>query len=260
MHPIPLAAAIAVAASVVVPPAAGAATLHQDGRTPHRVLLQDASGETNLLSVRGTQSVIIEDLNAPITIAGVPTCMPLDAYTVSCAAVRRVELDLGAGTDHVNVDTRHAVAIEGGAGNDHYLAAASGVPSRVDFDGGIGFDTANYFYATAGVEVAVDLDGGDGRPGDDDRIRRDVESVVGSQFDDVLAGSDRTTRLSGNDGDDRIGGGSAAEELLGGAGDDRIDARDGASDTVDCGGQALDRALVDRDAEAAITGCAEVGG
>jgi Ca2+-binding RTX toxin-like protein len=128
----------------------------------------------------------------------------------------------------------------------------------VDFAGGIGLDMANYFFASAGVNVAVDLEAGDGRPGDDDRIRRDVESVVGSSFADVLAGSHRTTRLAGSDGDDRITGGSGPEELSGGPGADRIDARDGTADTIDCGGQTLDRAVVDFGAEAAITGCGEI--
>jgi Ca2+-binding RTX toxin-like protein len=254
----PLAAAVAITAAVAVPSVADAATLYQDGRAPHRVLLQDATGETNLVTVEGSQSVLIHDTNIPITVAGVPTCMPLDAHTVSCAAVRRVELDLGAGPDHAIIDTPHAVEIEGGAGSDRYVAFGAGAPSRVDFSGGIGLDTANYFYATTGVDVAVDLEARDGRPGDDDRIRRDVESVIGSSFGDVLTGSPRTTRLAGQDGDDRITGGTGPEELSGGRGDDRIDARDGAADTIDCGGQALDHAAVDLDAEAAITRCAEV--
>jgi hypothetical protein len=80
-----LTAAVAVAAAVAVPSAAHGATVHNDGRSPHRILLQDERGETNLVSVEGTRSVVIHDLNAPITVAGVPTCMPLDANTVSCA-------------------------------------------------------------------------------------------------------------------------------------------------------------------------------
>lgn len=258
MHPIPLAVTVAIAAAVAVPSVASGATIHQDGRTPHRILFQDEIGETNLVTVEGKQSILIHDTNMPIEIDGVPTCMPLDAYTVSCAAVRRVELDLGIGPDNVIVDTPHPVEIEGGNGRDRYVAHATGAPSRVDFDGGIGLDTANYFYAAAGVHVAVDREAGDGRPGDDDRIRRDVESVIGSAFDDVLVGDDLTMRLSGEDGADRITGGTGPEELLGGAGNDRIDARDGASDTIDCGGQLFDHATVDFDAEAAITRCAEV--
>ena len=258
MSRIHLTAAVAIAAAVALPSIAHGATLHQDGRTPHRILLQDEAGETNLISVEGAQSVVIHDANKPITVAGVPTCMPLDPRTVSCAAVRRIELDLGVGPDVAVIDTPHPVSLEGGNGPDRYVALASRWPSRVDFAGGIGRDVANYFFATAGVDVSVDLEAGDGRPGDDDRIHRDVEEVIGSEFADVLAGSPHTVRLAGSDGDDQITGGTGAEILSGGPGNDRIDARDGAPDTVDCGGQTFDRAAVDIDAEASITGCAQI--
>ena len=146
-----LTAAVAVAVAVAVPSVAHGATLHEDGRSPHRILLQDERGETNLVSVEGTRSVVIHDLNAPITVAGVPTCMPLDANTVSCAAVRRVELDLGDGPDNARVATPLPVSIDGGPGNDRYVAYATDWPARVDFAGGIGLDVANYGFATAGV-------------------------------------------------------------------------------------------------------------
>lgn len=81
--------------------------------------------------------------------------------------------------------------------------------------------------------------------------------MFGSQFDDVLTGSPRTVQLEGFDGDDRITGGSGAEALSGGDGNDRIDARDGAPDRIDCGGQALDWAVVDG-AEAFVTRCAAI--
>jgi hypothetical protein len=259
MSRIVLTAALAIAAAVAVPSVAHGATLHQDGRTPHRILLQDESGETNRVSVEGSRSVVIHDTTAPITVAGVPTCMPLDVNTVSCAAVPQIDLDLGAGPDIAVISTPHPVSLDGGAGNDRYVAQATGAPSRVDFAGGIGLDVANYGFATAGVNVSVDLEAGDGRPGDDDRIRRDVESVFGSQFADVLAGSPHTQQLLGLQGDDHITGGSGEELLSGGRGNDRIDARDGAPDIVDCGGQPFfDWAAVDIDAEASITGCAEI--
>jgi hypothetical protein len=260
MSRILLSTVVVVVAAVAVPSAAQGATLYQDGRASHRILLQDESGETNLVSVEGSRSVVIHDANAPITVDGVPGCMPVDPRTVSCSASarRRIELDLGAGPDVAIVATPRPVAIEGGNGPDRYVSRAQDWPSRVDFDGGIGLDVANYFFATAGVEVALDLEAGDGRPGDDDRIRHDVETVLGSQFDDVLAGSAYTMQLAGNDGDDQITGGSGPELLSGGDGQDRIDARDGAPDSVDCGGQLLDWAAVDLSGEAAVTGCAQV--
>jgi hypothetical protein len=251
-------AAVAVVAAVAVPSVSHGATIHQDGRTPHRILLQADPGETNLISVEGSKSVLISDLTVPISVDGVPTCMPLDAYTVSCAAVKRLELDLGDGPDVANISTAVPVELEGGAGRDRYVSTATSAPSRVDFSGGIGLDTANYFYSTAGVDVAVDVEEGDGRPGDDDRILDDVESVIGSQHADVLSGSDRTVRLDGQDGDDRITGGTAPEVLVGGPGNDQIDARDGVADTVDCGGWLLDRATVDLGLDLSV-GCASVG-
>ena len=257
-HRILLVAAVAIAAAVAVPSVAEGATIHQDGRTPHRLLLQDDTDQTNFVTVEGSRAVVFHDTLVPIKIDGAPTCMPLDPYTVSCSAVRRVELDLGIGTDVATIDTPHPVSIDGGPGNDRYNALATGAPSRVSYAGGIGLDTASYGHATTGVHVAVDLEAGDGRPGDDDRIFRDVENVLGSQFADVLVGSHRTVQLSGLDGNDQITGGIAEELLSGGWGADRIDARDGAPDTVDCGGQPLDRAAVDIGAEASIIGCAEI--
>ena len=258
MPRIPLVVAVAMAAAVAVPSVAHGATLHQDGRTPHKLLLQDELGETNLVSVEGSHGVVIRDLNAPITLASVPTCMPLDARAVSCSAVRRIELDLGDGPDNARIATPHEVEIEGGAGNDRYVTQATDGPSRVDFDGGIGTDVANYFFATTGVRVSVDLSDGDGRPGDDDRIRRNVETVFGSTFADVLVGGPHAEHLAGFDGDDQITGGVGEDVLSGGPGNDRIDARDGEPDAIDCGGWLLDWAAVDIDAEASVTGCAQV--
>ena len=116
---------------------------------------------------------------------------------------------------------------------------------------------ANYFYATEGVRVGVDGAPFDGRPGDNDRIDRTVETVFGSAFDDELTGTQREQRLFGFDGNDQISGGPAADELHGGDGHDRIDARDGELDTIDCGGELLDSVTVDS-AETSILGCAEI--
>ena len=76
-------AAVAVAAIAALPQVAQGATLHQDGR--HRILLQDTAGDANLVTVDGSHRVLIEDINVPIEIDGVPACMPVDAYSVSCA-------------------------------------------------------------------------------------------------------------------------------------------------------------------------------
>src|SRR4051812_38710461 len=140
-----LVAAMSVAVAVAVPSLAHGATLQSEGRTPHNLLLRAEPGETNLVSVEGSRAVVIrDDGGAPIALAGVPTCMPLDAYAVSCSAVRRIELDLGDGPDVAVIGTPHEVSLDGGAGNDRYVALATRAPSRVDFEGGVGLDTVNY--------------------------------------------------------------------------------------------------------------------
>ena len=252
-----LTAAVAVTAVVALPPIAQGATLHQDGR--HRVLLQDTAGDANLVTVKGSHRVLIEDLNKPIEVDGVPACMPVDAYSVSCApSVRRIDLDLGDGADVATIDSTKPIEVEGGHGRDRFNAGLTDGPSQIRWIGGIGLDTISYGLAATGVDVRVDLEERDGRPGDADQVFDDVEAIIGSQFDDVLAGNDRTLRLSGLGGDDAITGGAGSQELFGGEGSDRIDARDGAADAIDCGGAPFaDLALVDL-TEASVTGCATV--
>ena len=252
-----LAIAVAVAAAVALPSFAQGATLHQDGR--HRVLLQDTTGDANLVTVEGSKRVLIEDLNVPIAIDDVPACMPVDAYSVSCApSVRRIELDLGDGADVATVDSTKPIEVEGGHGRDRFNAGLTDGPSQIRWVGGVGLDTISYGLAATGVSVAADLESGDGRPGDDDQVFNDVEAIVGSQFDDALTGGKHTLQLSGLGGNDAITGGTGAEELRGGEGSDRIDARDGAADAIDCGGSPFaDLALVDL-TEASIAGCSAI--
>jgi Ca2+-binding RTX toxin-like protein len=257
MRRILITAAVAVAAAIALPQVAQAATLHQDGK--HGVLLQDTAGDANLVTVQGSKRVLIEDLNVPIEIDGVRACMPLDAYIVSCArSVRRIDLDLGDGFDVATVNSTKPIEVEGGHGRDRFNAGLTDGPSQVRWIGGIGLDTISYAHAATGVNVAVDTDAADGRPGDDDQVFNDVESIVGSQNDDVLTGGRHTLSLNGFGGNDEVTGGSGAETLLGGEGSDRIDARDGAADAIDCGGWPFaDLALVDP-TEASITGCSTV--
>ena len=247
--------AIMAAAAVAVPSAAQAATLEPFEGMSRTLLLTGAPAETNLVTVEGHGSMVINDLNAPIELRAAPSCMPLDSRTVSCAGYKRIALDLNDGPDVATIATSREVWLSGGAGNDRYNALGSDKPSQVDFDGGFGFDTANYFYATEGVHVGVDGAPFDGRPGDNDRIDREVERVIGSQFADVLTGTQRDQQLMGSDGDDELSGGPGQDVLNGERGNDRIDAVDGELDTIDCGGQLQDQVMADP-VETSILGCA----
>lgn len=258
MHRRLLVAAVAAAAAVAVPSAAQAATLQPFDGIKHTMLLTGAPGETNLVSVDDSKSVVvISDLNMPLELRDARNCVSLDSRTVSCMSVKRVALDLNDGPDVASIATSREVWLDGGAGNDRYNALGTDKPSQVEFDGGFGTDTANYFFATEGVRVGVDGMPFDGRPGDNDRIDRTVETVLGSPYADVLTGTHREQQLFGLDGDDEISGGPAQDALHGGPGNDRIDAADGELDTIDCGGWLLDRVTADP-VETSIVGCAEV--
>src|SRR5262245_37576673 len=166
-------AAVAVAAVAALPQIAQGATLHQDGK--HRVLLQDTAGDANLITVEGSKRVMIEDLNVPIEIDGVPACMPVTDHSVSCApSVRMIDLDLGDGADVATINSTKPIEVEGGHGRDRFNAGITDEPSQVRWIGGIGRDTISYGLAATGVDVALDNEENDGRPGDHDQVFDDV--------------------------------------------------------------------------------------
>jgi Ca2+-binding RTX toxin-like protein len=250
-----LAAALA-AATLALPAAAQGATLER--HLPGTLLLSDRAGESNLISVEDRPgSVVIVDNAGPLELERASGCLRLDTHSARCFLAKRVWLDLGDFNDYATIASKREVAISGGHGNDRYNALGTDAPSRVEFSGGFGVDVASYYYATEGVRVGVDGMPFDGRPGDDDRIGRTVESVFGSQHADVLTGAERDQRLLGFDGDDTLSGGPGADVLYGGEGQDTVDARDGELDEIDCGGQLWDRVSADA-TEASILGCAEV--
>ncbi|MBJ7520664.1 MAG: hypothetical protein JHC84_13290 [Solirubrobacteraceae bacterium] len=118
-----------------------------------------------------------------------------------------------------------------GSGNDTLDGGGGGDLLR----GGDGVDTATY--ATRGVPVTVSLDdvANDGQAAENDNVRSDVEAIIGGAAPDTLTGSAGANRIDGAGGGDTITGGDAADVLVGGEGDDTIQARDGATDTVECG-------------------------
>jgi len=105
-------------------------------------------------------------------------------------------LDLSGGDDILN----------GGDGNDQ-LQGSGGADS---YFGGEGTDEVRY--SNSGAAVTVDLSMGD--------TFDSIENLVGSQFDDILAGDDGINRLEGFLGDDTLLGGLGADVLWGGLGFD----------------------------------------
>jgi Bacterial Ig domain/RTX calcium-binding nonapeptide repeat (4 copies)/Cadherin domain len=131
----------------------------------------------------------------------------------------------------------------GGAGDD-FLQGGAG-PDVLS--GGSGTDLADYSTRHVALRVTIGHGANDGRQGERDDVRGDVEQVIAGSGDDVLIGNGRANRLVGGAGRDVLEGGGADDSLLGGAGTDRLDGRDGARfvDSLNCGAGGGDVALAD---------------
>ena len=166
----------------------------------------------------------------------------------------RIETDVenltgGAANDRVTGSATSNL-LNGGSGND-IIDGGLGADLII---GGAGTDTADYSSRVAIVVVDPDGATDDGEAGETDTVETDVENIWGGTADDVLTGglgsnvlvggigNDVLDGLQGDDeldggaGDDDLTGGSGIDQLRGGLGGDRIGARDGAADTVKCGG------------------------
>jgi Ca2+-binding RTX toxin-like protein len=134
-------------------------------------------------------------------------------------------------------------AVEGGLGSD-YLVAESHADGTDRFDGGPGFNSADYSSRTRGLTVDLSAEtAGQGTEGD---VLEDVRAVLGGSADDSLSGGGAANALLGGSGPDLVTGGAGddfldgergADEILGGPGRDSVFSFDRSADSVDCGPQ-----------------------
>lgn len=154
-------------------------------------------------------------------------------------------IDALAGNDTVNGNEGNDT-LSGGIGDDILNGGdgddtLEGGPGADMLDGGAGSDTATYENSTAGVLVrlhnaaAVKFGEAEG-----DTLTG-VEHIIGSRFNDTLAGDGEDNILKGEDGDDVLYGGPAGGDdmMYGGNGDDRIFG--GRGDDILTGGEGNDR-------------------
>jgi Ca2+-binding RTX toxin-like protein len=158
-----------------------------------------------------------QEATAPITVAGGPGDDRISTVRT------RAELDGGDGDDVLMPDERVALDVPPGP-----------TPGGV-IRGGAGVDTVDYANALDPISVSLDGTADDGRDGEGDDVRPDVENIVGSHFGGTLTGSAAANDIAGGGGDDLIAGGAGRDTLAGTGGNDRIDALDGAGgDRVLC--------------------------
>lgn len=121
--------------------------------------------------------------------------------------------------------------IWGGAGND-MLRGGEGDDM---LNGQVGHDTASFAGLAAGV--GVHLAKGTSWKGAAGDTLISIESLIGSDHDDILFGDGGGNMLDGGDGDDRLWGGAGNDLLRGGLGRDEMQGQSG-NDTVSYAGQA----------------------
>ena len=139
-----------------------------------------------------------------------------DVFTIATQALSLV-VDGGEGNDTATSGDS-SVIFNGGGGDDRFVSGRAGDV----FDGGTGFDAVDYSGQANGVSVQLGLTpdaSGTGAGGD--RLVN-VESVIGTDHNDTLGGSQRADVLIGGGGDDILVGGDGNDRLEGNAGNDMV--------------------------------------
>ena len=126
-------------------------------------------------------------------------------------------IDGGAGNDKM----------AGGNGNDTFL----GGDGADQMDGGVGVDRRHYAASAAGVKVFLETGRAYGGQAEGDTLIS-IENVTGSQYRDVLGGTDGRNTIDGGQGNDTISAGGDNDVIIGGLGDDFLTGGSGADTFV----------------------------
>ncbi|MDH4563126.1 hypothetical protein E8F06_19175 [Pseudomonas sp. BN411] len=170
---------------------AGANTL--DGGLGNDVLIGGDGSDIYFVNAAGD---VVSETNAVAATGGTDTVYSsLGAYT------------LGANVENLRL---LAAGAANGTGNALANTLFAGAGNNV-LDGGAGVDTASYLYATAAVtaSLAVTIAQATGGSGSDTLLN--VESLTGSNFNDILTGNAAANVLNGGLGVDQLAGGAGAD-------------------------------------------------
>lgn len=110
--------------------------------------------------------------------------------------------------------------LNGNAGNDLINVSSEsnndGYGHTSTFYGGSGIDTIDYSARTQAVNVSLDNEDQDGYPDERHFASPDIENLVGTDHDDVLAGNSAANEIDGGAGCDALTGFSGNDTLSGG--------------------------------------------
>ena len=135
-------------------------------------------------------------------------------------------LTRNAGAMNINgaAETSNAFTLLGGDSDDQLVAGGGadlliGGAGADTLTGGGGIDTVSYAASAGGVDVDIGAGTGVGNDADGD-VLSGIEHVIGTDFDDALAGSTAANKLIGGFGNDTLAGGTGGNDLLDGSEDD----------------------------------------
>ena len=123
--------------------------------------------------------------------------------------VSEFEVIVGSAHNDTIIGSAANETIIGGAGADH-------------LDGGEGVDQVSYALSNAGVNVNLATGQASGGHAQGDTVLN-FEHVIGSNYNDTLAGTAGSDTLDGGSGNDYIYGSDGADSLVGGVGIDTLD-------------------------------------
>jgi RTX calcium-binding nonapeptide repeat (4 copies) len=204
----------AALAACALPAGASAAVIEDvDGALTYRA----SSQETNTVTVRNLNGGMeVSDLRG--VSSRTPLCVTVTATTVRCAtgvALRRVLL--GDRNDRAEILVPDQMQVDGGLGDDTFIAGGGQAASRVDYVGNGGFDRISYANADRAVSISNNNNFNDGRIGlDNDNVRGDIEQLGGSRFNDTITDVPihiQSHELIGGPGNDTLRGGDSESRL-----------------------------------------------
>ena len=171
-----------------------------------------AGGHSNV-SLAGTTAADVLDFSGT-TLTGIVSINGGSGNDTITGSVGSDSIDGGSGNDALNGGAG-ADTLIGGTGNDT-LSGGAGADSLI---GGAGLDTADYSTSAAGVIVNLATGIGTGGDAQGDALS-EIETVIGSAFNDALTGDAGSNLLTGGLGNDTLSGGVGTDTLNGGNGDD----------------------------------------
>lgn len=206
-------AALIAVALMAVPTAAEAATVSNVGGF---VGIEDTRGQANNIRIFTENGEIT--VTDTVAISAGAGCRSFEALKVRCGTGSPfLNVDLGDGNDSTIIQTQLSGDVLGGRGDDTFHAGLIPGGSKIRYDGGdecfptgcvVGKDMISYGGADRQVSVTQDRRENDGRQLlDRDFIESDIETIVGSRFDDIVAASGIANTLIGADGNDHLNAG-----------------------------------------------------